>query len=1375
MRCVLVIPAVMPRLVRWGGCPGTILGVLFFLLWAVPVFAQTVIETFTIPGTYTWTAPATVTSVTVQAWGGGGAGGGVSGASEARSGGGGAGGQYAQSVLSVTPGTTYALNVGHGGVASTGDGGTGGHSSFASLMMARGGNGGASDGAPGSGSASGGLGDVVFAGGGGSSGPPGHSGAGGGGAGSGGKGDDASGLNGGRGTAAGGGNGGDGRTSVGDGYAGYAFGGGGGGAFSRSDFRRGGAGGPGCVVVTYELSPYVESISIASPNPTSAGNDVSWTVVFSESVTGVDLSDFALTAGGAVAGASLTSITGSNTTWVVSAYTGTGETGTLRLDLRDDDSITSSTGDVLGGPGSGNGDFSGGVYTLAVPAPILTKEVSSTAATLGDVVTFTIKVTGSRSETFHNVSVTDTLPMGMSYLTHVVSTGSVDVSGQHVTWTIPTLAFGQSEQLTLAVSLSQQGSLTNTVTAPGSVSASATVLVLASAVTHFRMDEPVGSWSGAEGEVIDSGGTSLHGRRLTSSAPTATNVVDPDPTIASQHSSVVGGFCNSAEFDGRAIVEVGESPLFDYTTQFSASVWIYPTAYPNSDLYSILSNDTNYEFHLNPAGKLYWWWQASTLTSATTIPLNQWTHIAITFDSSAAGRRQRMYINGVLDPNTNNWQGTLNANNCNFYVGGDIFTGAACRIASGRNFRGKIDEVKLYSFELSQDEVLADMRLGRSCSGNFDHIRIEHDGVASICTPERVTIKACMDPSCTSLYPGIVTIHLSPDGWIDGNTFTFSGGIASRFLARSSAGTVSLGTTSVSPAPSSATRCYDDGARGCALEFEEASCAFDAVEVGALPQTAIFTKLAGVPFAVDLLALLDATTVNSTFSGAVQVDLVDAREAACPSGAGLGSAANIAFVAGDAGRKTVTLSLDQAAPNVRVRTVMAGSAPACSSDNFAIRPRSMTVSSSDAGNFSLPGTGTVIAGDAFHLTATALRGYDGTPVIDPTRVVGSPVAGTLSGAFSGAVPATGNATGADFRYSEVGHFGLARYAVYDESFTAVDQPNDCLSGFSNTLSAGKYGCSFGSDEVPLVLGSSGFGRFVPARFNVSGNTPSFADSCSDFTYLDQPFDYQIDPEITITALNRYGDVTLNYGGSYWRLQTSLAGRTYADSAGTGSPLSVAVGGAVSWSGTADNDGVGLARLVGESLVYGKGTAAQAPFVTDVDLTLSAADLTDSDGICFDPASDGTCSSLTFSSIGDTEQLFGELHLQNAYGPETVPLIIPIYVDYYDGSSFVLNDRDSCTGLDVSYFALSDYQGNLSAGDTSLPSAPFTTTLVAGRDESFTLSAPGTGHDGRVSLVYDLDLAGAAWLKNGADNPLATARFGIYRGNTHLIYMRESLW
>lgn len=112
--------------------------------------------------------------------------------------------------------------------------------------------------------------------------------------------------------------------------------------------------------------PTVSSITRASSNPTETGMSVSWTVVFSTSVTGVDATDFALVQAGGVSGASITSVTGSGSTWTVTANTGTG-TGTLGLNLVDNDSIVSAGGTPLGGSGVNNGNFTGEVYTVSPP------------------------------------------------------------------------------------------------------------------------------------------------------------------------------------------------------------------------------------------------------------------------------------------------------------------------------------------------------------------------------------------------------------------------------------------------------------------------------------------------------------------------------------------------------------------------------------------------------------------------------------------------------------------------------------------------------------------------------------------------------------------------------------------------------------------------------------------------------------------------------------------------------------------------------------------------------------------------------------------------------------------------------------------------
>ena len=81
------------------------------LVVSTEFFAQT--DTYTVAGTQTWTCPAGVSSVSVQCWGGGGGSGGASNILNS-AGGGGGGGAYAYSVINVTPGTTYTINVGAG-------------------------------------------------------------------------------------------------------------------------------------------------------------------------------------------------------------------------------------------------------------------------------------------------------------------------------------------------------------------------------------------------------------------------------------------------------------------------------------------------------------------------------------------------------------------------------------------------------------------------------------------------------------------------------------------------------------------------------------------------------------------------------------------------------------------------------------------------------------------------------------------------------------------------------------------------------------------------------------------------------------------------------------------------------------------------------------------------------------------------------------------------------------------------------------------------------------------------------------------------------------------------------------------------------------
>src|SRR4026207_617807 len=135
----------------------------------------------------------------------------------------------------------------------------------------------------------------------------------------------------------------------------------------------------------------------ADPGPRGAAS-VDFDVTLSESVTGVNATDFALVQAGGVSGASITAVSGSGASWTVSVSTGTGN-GTLGLNLVDNDSIVDGASNPLGGTGANNGNFTGQAYTINKTAPTVVSlnraDPSPTAAASVDfTVTFSASVSG---------------------------------------------------------------------------------------------------------------------------------------------------------------------------------------------------------------------------------------------------------------------------------------------------------------------------------------------------------------------------------------------------------------------------------------------------------------------------------------------------------------------------------------------------------------------------------------------------------------------------------------------------------------------------------------------------------------------------------------------------------------------------------------------------------------------------------------------------------------------------------------------------------------------------------------------------------------------------------------------------------------------
>ena len=165
--------------------------------------------------------------------------------------------------------------------------------------------------------------------------------------------------------------------------------------------------------------PVVTSIVRANPNPTNL-NSVNFTVTFSEPVTGVGMNDFVLHQT-LLTSAAITGISGSGTTYTVTANTGTGE-GTMWIDF----DTTAGGGVFDAALNTSEVSFTTGqVYALDKLKPMVTSitrldSSPTNAASLHFLVTFNEIVTGVTTNNF----VLDTSGLSGAAITNLTGSGT---------------------------------------------------------------------------------------------------------------------------------------------------------------------------------------------------------------------------------------------------------------------------------------------------------------------------------------------------------------------------------------------------------------------------------------------------------------------------------------------------------------------------------------------------------------------------------------------------------------------------------------------------------------------------------------------------------------------------------------------------------------------------------------------------------------------------------------------------------------------------------------------------------------------------------------------------------------------------------------
>lgn len=754
---------------------------------------------------------------------------------------------------------------------------------------------------------------------------------------------------------------------------------------------------------------------------------------------------------------------------------------------------------------------------------------------------------------------------------------------------------------------------------------------------------------------------------------------------------------------------------------------------------------------------------SAAVTGANSFAANTWHYIAVSWDLPSD--RVRLYVDGVLSAtSTTNLNGTL-GDTTTLYLGDNRNNGmVGTTNYTGNSANGIIDEVRIYNYVRSSGQINIDMNTARPCIV-FDHIRILHDGEGLTCAPEQVTVQACSNAACSTLYTGSITTTLTPTGWVGGDTLTFSGGSSSAQLRRTTVSTATLSATGSTPTPTNAARCFNGLTETCTLNFVDAGFIFDVPNLTACKTSASITLSA-------VKSTDSGTSCAPAFSGPRTVNFwssytnpASGTQTVRVNGTAVGTSSpgtGLSLTFNAAAQTTITVNYPDAGQmQLSARYTGSGSEAGLvmnGSDSFVSIPVGLAVyaaSSCAAADASCPVFGT--AGSTFSLTAkSACWVFDGdtdlsdNPATPNFRLTNIPMSHSLI-APAGGQPGTLALNTFDFIAADNG------IHLINQTISEVG-----VFRFSATPIAGSY---FG--QTVAAGTSPNIGRFKPRHFALSAGmlTDRVNMSCSPastFTYMGE----NLRMEFTLTAQNNSNLTTQNYSGSFAKLNPAIIGNYNigAIDSSTPTPLSGRIA-PQSASGVWTKGNVNVFAII----ALNRSAGIDGPYAN---LALGV-DPVDSDSVrlvSYNLDVDNNASN-DHGLVANANIRFGRMRLENIFGTELLPLALPLYTEYYSGSQFIRNTTDSCSTYNAASITYSNRQG-LSAN----PIANGNGILFGG---NFDPSNPITFNSSSQVGNIDATLNVPAWLQfdwdnNGIhnNNPIAHITFGIYNGSNRQIYSRE---
>lgn len=885
-------------------------------------------------------------------------------------------------------------------------------------------------------------------------------------------------------------------------------------------------------------------------------------------------------------------------------------------------------------------------------------------------------------------------------------------------------------------------------------------------VADYRFDEC--TWtSGTAGAVADSSGNGYSGTPY--SVTTASNGVvqrgaDLSANSASDYIQWPNGLLN-----GRTNFTV---TLWFKTSVSKAQQEILHglgSSTSDDEIEIYLVNSNKIRVNIRDKGNDY--------TASASFTDGAWHHLAV----SRFGKKVCVYLDGTSLGCNNRSSNALSITNTNALVTGQKQTSYGGGFASAQGFQGQIEEFKVFANSLSSGQI-GNLRAneaagknwdgttrGTTCSSGPDHIRVflNNSTAAITCAPRSVSAIACADAACATRHNSAVDVTLSPGG--TSATIPVNG-TGSPTISRTSTGTASITLSSSSPATSGSPgfRCYNGtvGTPGteitgaCNVTFADSGL-FVSVPNHVSCDTSTLTITAAK---ADDQATKCVPAFDSGASRDIKLRFAYANPASGTQVPTVGAASPPTTALATGSDQTVAMAFTGGVATTNFRYPDAGSLMVSASYTGSVATSDSGLSMATVSNpafvvapasFAISGipAAPLTAGDPFNVTLTAKNSCGETTANFGKE---SPTAATATITSSNPQPAAGNGTAVNATVSGFDAGAASKNIAWAEVGT-IDLTATTSSYLGSTLN---------------VSGSAaGVGRFRPAYFDTEVTHGCVAGS---FTYSAQPF------SVKVTAKEKNGGVTKNYGGTAWAYGTTLS------NAGTATNFS---GNTI--ANTAFSDGIGTAAGV----TY---TLASPPSGGASTLTLRAVD---SDGVSSSGHTEGT-----------TVLRFGRLWLGNAFGSDQRSLTIPYELQFWNGNAFVKNTGDTCTTIARANIGLFNYLGGVSEANVTVANNLPATIANSNGGGTITLTPPTTGGNlanvaGSVDLVVNLgatttpaiattwtDLAATnrdpdagptgaerPWLRSrwyGANwdrDPTARATFGVFGSSQRRgpLYIRES--